>query len=159
MQIELDSMFDNYLDDVRNLTAINTADWHEYSISIETDTTHRLIKNAERNGATVLYPQPNELFLDIDTLDQYNQMFDRLPRLLELFGCQAAIKRDVPSNSGGEHRHVIIELSIQVDNATRAGLQMFLGSDPVRDVLALRRIMAGVYDPIIFIEGGEWKYE
>lgn len=147
---------DNYFDDIPTILGTNTADWRAYCGE---DTTESVIAAAEAGGADVLYPQSNELFIDIDTDEQYNLCLSRISELRSMLRCTVGIKRDVPSNSGGEHRHVIVELSIQIDDATRAGMQMFLGSDPIRELLALRRIMQGVANPIIFIEGGDWKYE
>ena len=127
--------------------------WSDY----RNDTTYRVIAVAEANGSTVLYPSDKELFIDIDTKEQYQLMKERLARLPNMLFMKAAITRDVPSASGGDHRHVTLEISEELPAEIRAAIQMFLCSDPVREILAIRRVLQGVTNPIIFIEGGNWK--
>ena len=127
--------------------------WREY----REDSTEEIIKQAKAAGHKVLTPYANELFIDIDTDEQYEDMKSRLRNFPNMMFMTAKITRDVPSMSGLPHRHVTVTLGEDVDNMTRAAMQMFLCSDPVREILAVRRVLQGVSNPIIFIEGDNWK--
>lgn len=130
-----------------------STDWQQY----REDTTHEVIRKAKERGCDVLLPEDDELFIDIDTDEQYELMQERLRKFPNMMFMQARIVRDVPSASGLPHRHVTVKIGEPMPPEIRAAMQMFLCSDPVREILAIRRVLQGVENPIIFIEGGKWK--
>lgn len=127
--------------------------WQQY----REDTTQDVIARAKARGCDVLIPEDNELFIDIDTDKQYLEFLSRLAKFPNMMFMQARIKSNKPSASGLPHRHIIVEISENLPPEIRATMQMFLCSDPVREILAVRRVLQGVENPIIFIEGGDWK--
>lgn len=154
----MDNFYTIDVDDFDDLegSAVQEKDWEFYR---DSDSTEGVIKQAEANGADVLFPEGNELFLDLDTEEQWNELPGRLNRLSQLFRQHFEVTRVVPSNSGLPHRHVTVSgpYGESYDPAVRAGLQLYLGSDPVREVLCMRRCHWGLDNPTIFIEGGTWK--
>lgn len=150
MKYELDEEgYFTGLPGARNLSA----DWRNY----REDTTDEVIRKAKANGCNVLFPEDDELFIDIDTDEQYELMQERLRKFPNMMFMRAEIIRDVPSASGLPHRHVTVKIGEPLPPEVRAAMQMFLCSDPVREILAIRRVLQGVDNPIIFIEGGKWK--
>lgn len=117
-----------------------------------------LLREAAAGGCTIIFPKKDELLLDLDTEEQFGALPEKVDMLGQMWRAEAVITRAVPSNSGLPHRHVTVQVPGCVFNdATRAGLQMFLGSDPVREALCFKRIDEGVDNPTVFVEGGNWK--
>ena len=104
---------------------------------------------AEERGCTVLYPKVNELQLDIDSAEAYENFLlqrailnSRNNILLE------SETTELVSKSGLPHRHIIIRLKDRVlDERERILLQLGLGSDPVRERINTMRLMTGVTRP------------
>jgi len=97
---------------------------------------------AAAKGLRVRYPQPNELFIDIDSAEAYAQ-FKRLREVFErgepIVGTTIAAS---PSEAPG-HYHAIVTLRRDVLPRERVMLQALLGSDPMRELLSYRRVIAG----------------
>lgn len=98
-----------------------------------------------------VFPQPNELQLDIDSEEDYAR-FERVFYLLVALtdadiGCKTA-----PSKSGLPRRHVTISLPFTVTDVERILLQACLGSDGRRELYGFRRWLAGDPQPTVFIE-------
>lgn len=97
----------------------------------------------ESKGMVVVTPKPNQIFIDIDTEEQYNRynvMFGIVSKnIASVFKVY-----DEPSPSNKPfHRHIIIELPFDVSEMERLVYQAVLGSDSIKEFLSLLRIYAG----------------
>lgn len=109
-------------------------------------------------GITIFVPEDYQLILDMDTQEQ----MDRLPAKIERLNIMLARAENAvevvsvdPSTTTG-HKHVLLELNAPLDVARRVAIQMFLGSDPVKEFLSLERIRAGI-SPATLLAKGNWK--
>lgn len=91
-------------------------------------------------------PRGNQIFIDIDTKEQYAVFSDRLDFIDQFF--DVSIKY-VVSKSGLPHRHVIIDFNYEFSVPEKLFLQSFLGSDPTRDVLSFVQYLSGDANPIL----------
>ena len=106
---------------------------------------------AKKEGWTVVLPQPNELFVDID--DEAG--FERFMEFQEILGQNWGVVgvRDTQSKSGNPNRkHIVVTLGCDVDPITRIALQACLGSDRKREILSLVNIKSGDTNPTLFFE-------
>jgi hypothetical protein len=104
-------------------------------------------EEAEARGDTVLVAtDPRELYIDIDS-DEQRRQFDRMfEYVAREYGCRVADRW--MSKSGPGHEHIIVVLDRDFTVAERIALQAILGSDPLRDLLTLKRLHDGVEQPI-----------
>lgn len=100
-------------------------------------------KEAEEQGRYVIYSQDNELFLDIDTEEALNDLDDRVEPLIR-WGWLEGGKEIRVSKSGRPHRHIRYKLTRPFSVLDRILLQLYLGSDPVKELLAYKRLIDGV---------------
>jgi len=97
-------------------------------------------------GYKIVYPGPDELLLDLDS-DTHLQYFTfMVNRVIEeytpkLVGKKVSYK--VYSSETPGHYHAHVKLPFVVDDALRTALQSILGSDPVRELLAVFRMLEG----------------
>ena len=105
---------------------------------------------AAAKGLVIVYPQPDELFLDIDDAAS-----------LETFGKHSPILGDLitgyrtePSPSGDPFKyHVTVKLSRPVKDAfERIMLQALLGSDRLHEILSWSAATNGAVQPTLFFE-------
>jgi hypothetical protein len=93
----------------------------------------------------------NQLFIDIDTEEQFANFGDRLELFLKFRECKLQYKS---SKSGLPHRHIYITLEENFSVLERIIMQQYLCSDPTRDFLSYIQHLDGEENPIIFnIEG------
>lgn len=91
------------------------------------------------------------LLLDLDTPEALVQ-FDRvLPKLAENFG---PIQIDEWKSKSG-NTHAKITLSSEFPIAIRLALQAALGSDGIREVLAVKRMLNGCVEPSVLFKPKE----
>lgn len=110
------------------------------------------LKFAEDNGLKLVIPDENELQLDIDTEEQYQQ-FNKVYGSLQIaFNDRATIVWDKPSKSGLPKRHIIVKLPWNLPVECRVALQAALGSDPIREINNVRRIMNQDIYPVALFE-------
>jgi hypothetical protein len=107
----------------------------------------RMAMHAKNNGLYVVYPKPNELFVDIDTEDQAERMLSRVTSLDYLI----EVRRKI-STSGSPHAHIVVTLDRNVGPMWRIILQWWLGSDPMREWMSLKRWLRGDRRPTCFFE-------
>jgi hypothetical protein len=100
---------------------------------------------AELDGLEVWHADPRTLLMDLDTHEPIEQFRRLLPKATELFG--ARVVEEYESRSGTGHLHVIIDLIDPQPAAFRIALQAALGSDPIRELLSLRRLANGIEEP------------
>ena len=97
-------------------------------------------------------PGPRELFLDLDTDEDFVRS-EHILRVLNNNGHGAECIDVHASKSGAPHRHMTVTLYRDVTPIERIALQACMGSDPVREVLSLIRIWSGSqYPPTVFFE-------
>lgn len=106
---------------------------------------------ADDNGFIVKVPTDRELFLDIDTQEQYNLFRKRFPKLCDEMGCSPDYE-ETPSASGLPHRHIVVTLAHSMNDEGRMFLQLWLGSDPIREYLSFLRLNHSATFPILFLE-------
>lgn len=102
---------------------------------------------AEARGDEVLVAtDPHELYIDIDGPDARKQFDRMLPIVEREYGCCVAQRWQ--SKTPG-HEHIIVRVTDrEFTIAERIALQTILGSDPLRDLLTLKRLHDGVEQPI-----------
>lgn len=108
------------------------------------------IAQAWINNLIVRYPKPNELFVDLDTHEDYINFYQS-SGLLALHYNGFTTKYS-ESRSGGDHRHLYITLNKEVTPMERILLQLACFSDKKRELLSLDRLKAGNQNPTIFFE-------
>ena len=109
---------------------------------------------AERENLTVVLPNPNQLFIDIDndlSMAIYEKNFNTFAQWYFVDGSPVI----VPSKSGGDRKHITITLGGPIDPIERLILQAFLGSDLKREFLGLQRIKNEDPHPTLFLEKKE----
>lgn len=113
---------------------------------------------ADAKGLVVVYPNDNELLVDLDTEAQ-GAIFDRAIWVLRsMFPAENTWRTRVqwrrrPSPSGEPHHlHVTVTLPRAISQRERILLQACLGSDPMREILSLQRLEAGNPHPTLFFE-------
>jgi hypothetical protein len=88
--------------------------------------------------------------LDIDALHQLEQFETRLKKFSKDYKVENT--EIVESFSGPPHCHIYIRLEKPLPVMTRIFLQMWLGSDPIKEYLSVRRVMIGDNHPILMLE-------
>lgn len=107
---------------------------------------------ATLKGWQVVTPQPNQLFIDIDSTEDRAAFDGLMLGLLQQFEV-AAVVYDKPSLSGEPgHSHVIVELKHPVTNEQRTMLQAALGTDRKATFFQAMRIQANDPIPTLFFE-------
>ena len=104
-------------------------------------------KVAAEKGCRVVYPESNQLQLDIDNEKSYADFERRVLSVTSRLQWQMDIKM-TPSKSGLPHRHITITvLGAEFNDWQRVALQLMFGSDPVRESVNAMRCAAGVENP------------
>ena len=115
------------------------------------------VKKADRLGKIIVKPGDNELLLDIDSAEQYKTYKDRMEELSKLH--KVVRIKEIPSSEKSGHRHIYISLVCGMEDEERIFLQLFLGSDPIREYLSLCLIRIGDPHPILLFENPPSKEE
>lgn len=110
-----------------------------------------MFAEARKRGCVVLWPRANELFIDIDSAEDYARYKTALPIFREIH--PVIETKETPSPSGKPWRmHIIVKLASPVpDDTTRIYWQALLGSDAGREALALKHLRDG-HPPTVFFE-------
>jgi hypothetical protein len=108
----------------------------------------KIVERARVTGEVVIFPESNQLLIDIDSeLD--HAMYIRLSSILSEW-CTIEREEIKPSSSAG-HYHITLTLNKELDPVTRIALQACLGSDKKRELLSFIRFQRGDERPTIFI--------
>jgi len=124
---------------------------HEIFYTI--DSKEAFIK-AEKKGLKVIVPEDNQLQIDIDDENQLAVFEERIKKL-KTHNFEIKDVKIQESISGSPHRHIYITLEEHFTDLERIFLQLFLGSDPVRELLSYERIREGDEYPTLFLEKEE----
>jgi hypothetical protein len=128
-------------------------DWGEAknenpNYSLESD---RAFELAEALKMEVVLPDDHTLLIDIDNGKQLDQFERNIKRVQEDFKV-LDIKIVESTRRKGQHCHIYIRLEETINEYERIILQQFLGSDPVRNYLSLRRIRIDDLHPVLLLE-------
>lgn len=99
----------------------------------------------------VIQSDGSTLLLDLDTPEALAQFERVLPKVKDVFGITKAAKWS--SKSG--NTHALVALSEPLPVLMRLALQAALGSDGVREVLALKRWENGCHEPSVLFRPRE----
>lgn len=123
------------------------------SDSIQVYTEEEAKALAAESGCECMFPEKCELFLDVDVKVRSNA--DRIIRRV----WSAMVENGVVSSgnaqfttSKGGNIHVYLHTTFPLDHLTRIALQAMLGSDPIKELLSLRRLEEGSTIPVLLFE-------
>lgn len=91
-------------------------------------------RRADEQGLEIVYPKANELQLDIDNKEAYDYFHQNKWILEQWFGIRAITER--VSKSGGDKKHITVQLGVVLTTVTRILLQAVMGSDKKRELLS-----------------------
>jgi len=113
------------------------------------------VEAATMKGLVLKFPAADELFVDIDSNEDF-EVFEKHVARLGAFVPVSSIEI-TPSNSAGERRHAVVKLGRDVvSDSERVLLQAVLGSDRMRELLSWARIQSGLREhPTVFFERPE----
>lgn len=106
---------------------------------------------AERLDLEIVFPTNNELFIDIDSEED----FDFYQSVKPMLNIQFTVVSEVikPSQSGGVwKKHITLTLEEEVTETERLLLQACLGSDRKRELLGYFRVRINEPHPTLFFE-------
>lgn len=107
------------------------------------------VTKAEALGLVCTWPTPHELQIDLDgPADRA-----RFERAFSILSEHIDVKNvEVTPSSGGKGWHVRILLPFEVKDYERVAWQAAMGSDPVRELLALLSLHTGAGIPTVLFE-------
>jgi hypothetical protein len=108
------------------------------------------LETAAAAGLKAVVAEPNQLLIDIDTKES-EYKFNSIISLVASFFPLEVIS-DLPSRSGGDHRHITLTLGHSISDVERVLLQAILGSDPKRELLSYVRLLRGIEPATMFFE-------
>lgn len=127
-----------------------------YDMAGERENLHyeHAICRAVEIGVQIVLPTKNQLQIDLDSEDDYVYFEKQLKTLKRLFHVNEVNVQ--PSRHGLPRRHVTITLDGGIDDMTRLALQAACGSDRVRELLNIVRVLDRPYEPSsLFYEAKE----
>ena len=112
----------------------------------------RAINQAIMEGLEVVYPEANQLQIDIDNHHSYMLLYNQLGIVQKFIG--EYDYKETPSKSGEPHKfHITLTFTdIEFSPLARIGLQAMLGSDRVRELLSYVQFVNGDLHPTLFLE-------
>jgi hypothetical protein len=111
------------------------------------------IKRMEAEGNRIVLPKDNELQVDIDSDEQY-AVFQKSLACLKRNESQSDDIRveEHPSRSGLPRRHITVTMPFDLEPWERIAFQAALGSDPIRELVSIFRLMRNDSHPTLFVE-------
>lgn len=115
---------------------------------------------ARRNVWNCIVPQPNQLFIDIDTEDQLKEFNRRLGFFTGILdgammpsSPEPYTIEELPSPSGGQHMHIVMTFHFRTfTDIERIAYQAALGDDPTRVWLSVARVDGKFDPPVTFFQ-------
>ena len=109
-------------------------------------------EKANRLGMLLVKPSSSEVFVDIDSVEEFEEFTIRW-KLAEKLWPKAGY-RFTESSSGIGHYHIYVTIPEldPIDNFERIAVQAALGSDPFRELLAVYHGRAGYVHTSVFFE-------
>lgn len=104
---------------------------------------HRTLGEAEAlakaRGCVIVYPKPNELFIDVDSAADM-VAFEKSFEILKKEWPESKVVRKTSSSSGRPWRfHFVVDMGCSLSELERIALQACLGSDRTRELLSFIR--------------------
>lgn len=107
---------------------------------------------AREKNLDIVYPAPDELFLDIDDHGGLMQFYSALPIVGKSCGLVGLTMRPSPSGKDGRF-HIVVKLGRNVkDSYERIMLQALMGSDRLHETLSWLRARRSEPNPTLFFE-------
>lgn len=109
-------------------------------------------ESARKLGCYVVYPEDDQLQIDLDDEKGY-ALFQKRIRDAQNFLDWEVVWEEQPSKSGLPHRHITV--TVRGKNFTpeeRILYQVMFGSDPIREGLSVLRLKMGIDRPTRFFE-------
>lgn len=110
----------------------------------------RAIDEAAQKNLDVVFPQANELFIDIDNEHSFALYSKQIDILKKYVGVKSV--RVQPSKSGLPKRHIYVTLKQDITELERVSLQAMMGSDRVRELLGYVQVKNNDPHPTLFLE-------
>ncbi len=110
------------------------------------------IAGAVADGMTVVAAGPHELLLDLDDEAALGRYENLRPALAENFG---GAESERWRSKSGQGWHVVVRLLKPMDVARRIALQASLGSDGLRELLAIACLENNVTEPSVLFRPAE----
>lgn len=104
---------------------------------------------AERLGMMLIEPALNELFVDLDDQSAFDGFAKRFAEFLKVH--PLATVKWTRSKSGNWHAYVTVP-NAEFSMEQRIALQAALGSDPLREIIAITHLAGGYQYPCVFFE-------
>lgn len=111
--------------------------------------TRSLEHHSAPSGCTAVAPSPTEVQIDADTPEQAGTAIKAL-KIMASHGFPCTLKARTKSRNGREH--LILESPRPLTDLERITLQVCCGSDPIRELLSLLRVLKGITNPTILYE-------
>lgn len=113
-------------------------------------------EQCKEKGLIIVLPGEKELQIDIDSEEQYKTFQRNYSAFCNMIDDSANfVVTEKISHSGLPHRHITIKLTWNVFDTSRIALQAALGSDPMRELLSMVRVLQGIPNPTAFAEKPE----
>lgn len=117
-------------------------------------TSRRALEEAELLGLRVVFPEPDELQIDVDN-EQATLTFQAQLEILERYVGVVEVKTR-PSKSGEPGKyHITVKTKVNVLPMERILLQACMGSDLKREFLSYVQLVNGDPNPVLFLEHKE----
>ncbi len=130
---------------------VTTEQWKDIlKTTAYSESREEYVERMKEKGFEIYYPNEHELFLDIDSVEAYNNFYIRFERLsAEHKGVKVVY--DEPSKSGLPCRHIVVYMPFPLKNHYhRIAYQAVLCSDYMRELLSLFRADSGDPFPSLF---------
>lgn len=119
--------------------------------------TEHAVEKAKRMGMDLVQPLPAEIFVDLDTAESRADFLNlRWPKFLEVF--PRSTVQYTTSKSGNIHAYVTCPELDPLTPEERIAMQAALGSDPLREMIALEHWLEGyIYYSVFFETKGQQR--
>jgi hypothetical protein len=111
-------------------------------------------EQAKERGCVIVEPKPNELFLDIDSAEEM-AYFEKQIRRVAVRWKLTWTASESPSGKMGRYHVYVTFFDRELDHWQRIALQAVLGSDRIRELISVHRLLDGDAAPTLFFEKPE----
>ena len=106
---------------------------------------------ANKMGLKIVFPEHNELFVDLDSEEAVKVFGERLI-LMEKFLPKWVKKVKLTDSKTPGHKHATVTLNYSPNIFVMLFLQILLGSDPKRELLSYKKLQNSHPYPVVFFE-------
>jgi hypothetical protein len=112
---------------------MTTGSGFQYVTAVQSD-----VAKARRDGFDVVWPELDQVLLDLDDQNAMEHYERILPMAKDIFG---AVERRRWRSKSGQGWHVVVEVDHELTAIQRVALQAAMGSDRKRELMATARAM------------------